>query len=119
MLIQCGEDILRNSTSSVTSSAWKVINGSPLVAEEIIRLVKHRTDSKGLGFSNYHQMTCTFRQDLRGDEVFDELDSLTLVLMLPEGRNRHLLFKTIQLRPVSLSKAITRTATPGAPRFML
>jgi peptidyl-dipeptidase A len=76
------EDILRNSTrSAVLQAAWeghKLIG--PLVADDIIKLVKHRNRiAQELGFSNYHRMSL----ELSGQDpdevtaVFDELDSLT------------------------------------------
>ena len=76
------EDILRNSTDSkLLRAAWeghKMIG--PVVAEDIIELVKHRNLIAGkIGFSNYHEMSLV----LSGQEpsevtaVFDELDNLT------------------------------------------
>jgi peptidyl-dipeptidase A len=76
------EDILRHSVSSgELQKAWeghKMIG--PLVADDIIMLVKHRNKiAQELGFSNYHEMSLKLSgQD--PDEVtgiFDELDSLT------------------------------------------
>jgi peptidyl-dipeptidase A len=76
------EDILRHSVSSAElQKAWeghKMIG--PLVADDIIMLVKHRNKiAHELGFSNYHEMSLKLSgQD--PDEVtaiFDELDSLT------------------------------------------
>ena len=76
------EDILHNSTNNADlQSAWeghKMIG--PVVADDIIRLVKHRNlIAQKLGFNNYHQMSLKLSgQD--PDEVtkvFDELDSLT------------------------------------------
>jgi len=76
------EDILRHSVSGgKLQEAWeghKMIG--PLVADDIIRLVKHRnTIAQELGFNNYHQMSL----ELSGQDpedvtrIFDELDSLT------------------------------------------
>ena len=76
------EDVLRNSTRSAElQAAWeghKLIG--PLVADDIIRLVKHRNRiAQELGFSNYHRMSL----ELSGQDpdevtaIFDELDSLT------------------------------------------
>jgi peptidyl-dipeptidase A len=76
------ENILRSSTNSADlQTAWeghKMIG--PVVAEDIIRLVKHRNKiAQQLGFSNYHQMSL----QLSGQDpeeitrIFDELDSLT------------------------------------------
>jgi len=76
------EDILRNSTSSAElQAAWeghKMIG--PLVANDIINLVKHRnTIAQQVGFSNYHQMSLKLSgQDPEEvTRIFDELDSLT------------------------------------------
>ena len=54
------EDILKNSVNSQElKSAWegsKMIG--PVVADDIIKLVKHRnTIAKKLGFGNYHEMS--------------------------------------------------------------
>lgn len=76
------ELILRNSTKQdELRQAWegsKMIG--PLVADDIIRLVKHRnTIAQKLGFSNYHEMSLK----LSGQEpdevtaILDELDMLT------------------------------------------
>ena len=76
------EDILRNSTNSgELRAAWeghKMVG--PLVAEDIIRLVKHRNRiAQELGFSNYHQMSLQLsgQDPAEVTRVFDELDSLT------------------------------------------
>jgi peptidyl-dipeptidase A len=76
------EDILRSSTSSrELQAAWeghKMIG--PLVADDVIRLVKHRNRiAQQLGFSNYHQMSLELSGQKPEDvtKVFDELDSLT------------------------------------------
>ncbi|HEX2970373.1 MAG TPA: M2 family metallopeptidase [Bacteroidales bacterium] len=76
------ENILRNSTNSVElQKAWegsKMIG--PEVADDIIKLVKHRNlIAKKLGFNNYHEMSLK----LSGQEpsevtaILDELDNLT------------------------------------------
>jgi len=76
------ENILKNSTNSnELKSAWdgsKLIG--PVVAGDIINLVKHRNIiARKLSFNNYHEMSLKLSgQD--PDEVtklFDELDSLT------------------------------------------
>jgi peptidyl-dipeptidase A len=76
------ENILKNSTSSTDlKTAWegsKMIG--PVVASDIIQLVKHRNIiAVKTGFRNYHEMSLKLSgQD--PDEVtkiFDELDSLT------------------------------------------
>jgi len=76
------EDVLRNSLkSSELQAAWeghKMIG--PAVADDIIKLVKHRnTIAQQLGFSNYHQMSLELSGQDPEDvtEIFDELDSLT------------------------------------------
>jgi peptidyl-dipeptidase A len=76
------EDILKNSTSnSELQAAWeghKMIG--PVVAEDIINLVKHRNlIAQKLGFRNFHEMSLK----LSGQEpdevtaIFNELDNLT------------------------------------------
>jgi peptidyl-dipeptidase A len=76
------EDILRNSLkSSELQAAWeghKMIG--PAVADDIIKLVKHRnTIAQQLGFNNYHQMSLELSGQDPADvtKIFDELDSLT------------------------------------------
>jgi len=76
------EDILRNSKNSAElQAAWeghKMIG--PFVAEDVIRLVKHRnTIAQKLGFSNFHQMSLELSGQDPEDvtKIFDELDSLT------------------------------------------
>jgi peptidyl-dipeptidase A len=76
------EDILRNSTSSSDLQiAWegsKMIG--PVVASDIVRLVKHRnTIAQKLGFSNYHEMSLKLSGQDQAEvtRIFDELDSLT------------------------------------------
>jgi peptidyl-dipeptidase A len=75
-------DILRNSTNSKDlQAAWeghKLIG--PVVAEDLIRLVKHRNSiAKELGFSNYHEMSLKLSGQEPEDvtKIFDELDDLT------------------------------------------
>ncbi|MFZ2286847.1 MAG: M2 family metallopeptidase [Bacteroidales bacterium] len=76
------ENVLRTSSNSAElKAAWeghKMIG--PLVAEDIIKLVKHRNKiATGLGFDNYHQMSLRLSgQDPEEvTRLFDELDSLT------------------------------------------
>ncbi|MBE0667892.1 MAG: M2 family metallopeptidase [Bacteroidales bacterium] len=76
------EDILRNSKNSPElQAAWeghKMIG--PVVAEDVIRLVKHRNIiAQKLGFSNFHQMSLELSGQNPEDvtRIFDELDSLT------------------------------------------
>ncbi|MDX9774283.1 MAG: M2 family metallopeptidase [Bacteroidales bacterium] len=76
------EEILRHSLSGAElQAAWeghKMIG--PLVADDIIRLVKHRnTVAQELGFGNYHQMSLELSGQNPEDvtRVFDELDNLT------------------------------------------
>ena len=75
-------NILRNSTDNKElQAAWeghKMIG--PLVAEDIIKLVKHRnTIAQKLGFSNYHEMSLKISGQDPGEvtKLFDELDDLT------------------------------------------
>jgi peptidyl-dipeptidase A len=76
------EEILKNSTVSFDlKSAWeahKMIG--PLVADDIIKLVKHRNIiAKKTGFSNYHEMTLKLsgQDPVEVTRLFDELDNLT------------------------------------------
>ena len=76
------EDILRNSKSSVelqaALEAHKQIG--PVVAEDIIKLVKHRNlIAKNLGFSNFHEMSLKLsgQDPAEVTSTFDELDNLT------------------------------------------
>ena len=76
------EDILRNSVNSTElQSVWegsKMIG--PFVAEDIIRLVKHRnTIARKTGFNNYHEMSLKLsgQDPAEVTKIFDELDSLT------------------------------------------
>ena len=75
-------NILRNSTDDKElQAAWeghKLIG--PLVAEDIIKLVRHRnTIAQKLGFSNYHEMSLKISGQDPGEvtKLFDELDDLT------------------------------------------
>ena len=76
------EDILRNSkNSSELRAAWeghKMIG--PVVAEDIIGLVKHRNlIATKLGFSNFHEMSLKLsgQEPAEVTTLFDELDNLT------------------------------------------
>ncbi len=76
------EEILRNSTNSKElQTAWeghKLIG--PVVAEDIIRLVKHRNMiAQKIGFSNYHEMSLKLsgQDPAEVTAIFDELDNLT------------------------------------------
>jgi peptidyl-dipeptidase A len=76
------EDILKNSVnSSELQAAWegsKMIG--PFVADDIIKLVKHRnTIAQKIGFRNYHEMSLKLsgQDPSEVTKVFDELDSLT------------------------------------------
>jgi len=76
------EEILRNSVSSPELQAvWEAHKQiGPIVAEDIIKLVKHRNlIARNLGFSNFHEMSLKL-SDQDPAEVtatFDELDNLT------------------------------------------
>lgn len=76
------EDILKNSTSSrELQSAWeghKMIG--PVVAGDVIKLVKHRNMiARKIGFSNYHEMSLRLsgQDPAEITSIFDELDKLT------------------------------------------
>jgi len=76
------EDILRNSTNSEElQAAWeghKMIG--PVVAEDIIELVKHRNlIANKLGFSNFHEMSLKLsgQDPAEVTAILDELDNLT------------------------------------------
>jgi peptidyl-dipeptidase A len=76
------EEILKNSTSSMDlQAAWeghKMIG--PVVADDIIRLVKHRNlIARKTGFSNYHEMSLKLsgQDPAEVTAIFDELDNLT------------------------------------------
>jgi peptidyl-dipeptidase A len=76
------ESILKKSTNSAELKAtWegsKMIG--PVVADDIIKLVKHRNlIAKKIGFNNYHEMSLKLSGQEPGEvtKIFDELDSLT------------------------------------------
>lgn len=76
------ENILRKSSNSTElQKAWegsKMIG--PVVAEDIIRLVKHRNSiAKELGFNNYHEMSLKLsgQDPAEVTSILDELDELT------------------------------------------
>lgn len=76
------EGILKSSkVSSDLQAAWeahKMIG--PVVAEDIIKLVKHRNMiARKTGFSNYHEMTLKLsgQDPAEVTQIFDELDDLT------------------------------------------
>ncbi len=74
--------ILKNSSHSAElQSAWEASKMiGPVVAEDIIKLVKHRNRiAKEIGFKNYHEMSLKLSgQDPEEvTRIFDELDSLT------------------------------------------
>ena len=76
------EGILHSSASSAElQAAWeghKLIG--PVVADDIIKLVKHRNKiAQQLGFGNYHQMSLELsgQKPEEVTKIFDELDSLT------------------------------------------
>ncbi|OFY58500.1 MAG: hypothetical protein A2V50_07790 [Bacteroidetes bacterium RBG_19FT_COMBO_42_10] len=76
------EDILRNSViTTELQAAWeghKMIG--PVVAEDIIKLVKHRNlIATKLGFSNFHEMSLKLsgQDPAEVTGIFDELDNLT------------------------------------------
>jgi peptidyl-dipeptidase A len=76
------EDILRNSTSNEElQAAWEAHKEiGPIVAEDIIKLVKQRNlIAKTLGFSNFHEMSLILsgQDPAEVTAVFDELDDLT------------------------------------------
>jgi len=76
------EDILKNSTvTQDLQQAWEAHKKiGPVVAGDIIRLVKLRNDiARELGFSNYHEMSLklTEQDPAEISRLFDELDSLT------------------------------------------
>lgn len=76
------EDVLRNSTSSAElQTTWEAHKQlGPVVAEDIIKLVKHRNlIAKNLGFSNYHEMSLKLsgQNPAEVTATFDELDNLT------------------------------------------
>ena len=76
------EGLLRNSVnSSELQIAWegsKMIG--PVVADDIIKLVKHRnTIARKIGFDNFHEMSLKLsgQDPVEVTKIFDELDSLT------------------------------------------
>jgi peptidyl-dipeptidase A len=76
------EEILRNSTSNKDlQAAWeghKMIG--PVVANDIIMLVKHRNMiARKIGFANYHEMSLKLsgQEPAEVTSIFDELDNLT------------------------------------------
>lgn len=76
------EDILKNATqSSDLQTAWegsKMIG--PVVAADIIKLVKHRnTIAQKIGFNNYHEMSLKLsgQDPVEVTKIFDELENLT------------------------------------------
>lgn len=76
------EEILRSSKDSKQlQAAWeghKMIG--PVVAEDIIKLVKHRDMiARKIGFSNYHEMSLKLsgQDPAEVTSIFDELDNLT------------------------------------------
>lgn len=76
------EDVLKNSTSNAELQAtWEAHKQlGPVVAEDIIKLVKHRNlIAQNLGFSNYHEMSLKLsgQDPAEVTATFDELDNLT------------------------------------------
>jgi peptidyl-dipeptidase A len=76
------EDVLRTSSSSAELQAtWEAHKQlGPVVAEDIIKLVKHRNlIAQNLGFSNYHEMSLKLsgQDPAEVTATFDELDNLT------------------------------------------
>ena len=76
------EEILRSSVkSSELQAAWEAHKQiGPLVAEDIIRLVKHRNIiAQKTGFSNFHEMSLKLsgQDPAEVTTIFDELDNLT------------------------------------------
>lgn len=76
------ESLLRNSVSSAElQTVWegsKMIG--PYVAEDIIKLVKHRNAiAQKTGFANFHEMSLKLsgQDPAEVTQIFDELDSLT------------------------------------------
>ena len=104
------EEILRNSTSNKDlQAAWeshKMIG--PVVAQEIIMLVKHRNMiARKIGFANYHEMSLKLsgQEPAEVTSIFDELDNLTrdnFALLKSEIDNyfaKHYKIKTSDLKP--------------------
>jgi peptidyl-dipeptidase A len=76
------EDILKSSTSGTELQAtWEAHKQlGPLVADDIIKLVKHRNlIAQNLGFSNFHEMSLKLsgQDPAEVTATFDELDNLT------------------------------------------
>ncbi len=76
------EDILKNSRSSTElQAAWEAHKQiGPVVAEDIIKLVKQRNlIAHNLGFSNFHEMSLKLsgQDPAEVTATFDELDNLT------------------------------------------
>jgi peptidyl-dipeptidase A len=76
------ESILKNSVnSSELKAAWEGSKSiGPVVANDIIALVKHRNlIARKIGFSNYHEMSLKLsgQEPTEVTTLFDELDSLT------------------------------------------
>lgn len=76
------EEILSTSTSSEeVKNAWTEVKKlGPIVAEDIIILVKMRNDlAASLGFNNYHEMSLKLsdQDPAEINKIFDELDKLT------------------------------------------
>ena len=76
------EDVLRTSKSSAELQAtWEAHKQlGPVVAEDIIKLVKHRNlIAQNLGFSNFHEMSLKLsgQDPAEVTATFDELDNLT------------------------------------------
>jgi peptidyl-dipeptidase A len=76
------EGVLRNSgKSSELQATWegsKMIG--PVVAEDVIKLVKHRNlVARKIGFGNFHEMSLKLsgQDPAEVTKIFDELDSLT------------------------------------------
>jgi peptidyl-dipeptidase A len=76
------DQILKTSTQSVElKQAWEGHKAiGPLVAEDIIKLVKKRNEiATQLGFSNYHEMSLKLSEQNPEEisNIFDELENLT------------------------------------------
>lgn len=76
------EKILKSSTNSTElQKAWEASKMiGPLVADDIVRLVKHRnTIAQKLGFNNYHEMSLKLsgQEPAEVTAILDELDNLT------------------------------------------
>ena len=76
------EDILKTSTNTEElKEAWMAHKKiGPLVAEDLIKLVKMRNEqAKSLGFKNFHEMSLKLSEQdpTEIERIFDELDKLT------------------------------------------